>query len=1095
MGSLAFLLWLTWQRLRANWALTLASFVGVLLAVTLIAVAVIHSDTLAVAGLRDRADPAVVKNDLGLEIMVPTRPLSAGDYRKLDTQVRETVASRLGDLAVDIFSLGTAQAIRYRLGDDPQTRNGVITMDFWEDLEQHVEVTQGRWPRSIAGGESGDGVETIIGVNSFKVLNEVFGWEVGTRLTLMFPFPEPETELEVTIVGVFNVVDLDDPFWFFGQLPELALGDFGEEFNVHLYVEPDVFVERVAPAFPKVLANYIWEVGVDVGSFTPGNVGQAKENMRLLEADIEAELPRADALSPLVPVVERFERALAFSRVPLFLFISLVIAAVLYYLALVLWLLTRSRSAEAALVRSRGASRLTVGAFLGLGEGLVVVLPAVVLGPFIGLFLSQLLPLGSAPEFESISAGLSAPVFVYAGLVGLASIVVFWTAGYLVAGRSIVEVLRERYGKGGRPAFYRYSLDLGVLALVGLFWWRVQGRGGFVTDRLLGIGVETDLTLLVGPALGILGMGLVLLRVFPYLLRFLAWLAGLFAGATIVYGLTRMARDPLPYGALAVLLLFSTSLGIFGAAFGPSITGSDLDQARYRVGADFVVPTPWIDLREEGYNQAQTLSGAAGVTAAAPVTQGTLSKLDTPISGGSATVLAVDPDALAEAAWWRADFAGEDLDALLSRLKRPIPTEVGIPLPEGTEKIGVWVRPDRLLPSFNIWARYRDTQGLYESLLVGRMSTPKWTYVEAPLPDRAHLVPPFSLVGLFVTGPNYTFLGSGLLRFDDVTVTLADGQRFVVEPFEELGAWIGMPNLDFSPDIVRIEPEAAYSGENGATFTWLTPLGGQQRGIMLPAVALPIPAIGSLDFNVGDVVVGEVFAQAMPIQVVATAEHFPTLGIRRGPYVVMDLETIDLYQRSLPSARSVNPTEFWVGLEEGADPFATLANILEGIPGDAGIVVSQQRLENVLQNPLGGGSWRGLGFLGLGTVIATAVLGLGLYSLLMFRQSQLELGLLRAVGFTRWQIGLVLGLSGLVVTVVGGGVGVVTGTLLGRWVLSFLNITVLGNDVRPPAVLDQDPWILALTYGGVVAATIFATILVTTLAARLSLARVLRQSE
>jgi hypothetical protein len=61
--------------------------------------------------------------------------------------------------------------------------------------------------------------------------------------------------------------------------------------------------------------------------------------------------------------------------------------------------------------------------------------------------------------------------------------------------------------------------------------------------------------------------------------------------------------------------------------------------------------------------------------------------------------------------------------------------------------------------------------------------------------------------------------------------------------------------------------------------------------------------------------------------------------------------------------------------------------------------------------------------------------------------------------------------------------------------LSFLNITVLGNDVRPPAVLDQDPWILALTYGGVVAATIFATILVTTLAARLSLARVLRQSE
>ena len=55
------------------------------------------------------------------------------------------------------------------------------------------------------------------------------------------------------------------------------------------------------------------------------------------------------------------------------LFISLVVVVILYFLAVVMGLLVRTRSDEASLLRSRGANMLQVGGLLTLGEGAIVI--------------------------------------------------------------------------------------------------------------------------------------------------------------------------------------------------------------------------------------------------------------------------------------------------------------------------------------------------------------------------------------------------------------------------------------------------------------------------------------------------------------------------------------------------------------------------------------------------------------------------------------------------------------------------------------------------------------------------------------------------
>ena len=132
-------------------------------------------------------------------------------------------------------------------------------------------------------------------------------------------------------------------------------------------------------------------------------------------------------LSGLDNRVVDYQRELTLARVPLYLFIALVVLVILYFLALVMGLLSRYRAEEAGLLRSRGGSILQVSGLLIAWEGLMT-LVAVVVGPFLALaivrwvLLKTINPIGVGDG--GLPVGISGDMFVMGAIGGLLSLMV-----------------------------------------------------------------------------------------------------------------------------------------------------------------------------------------------------------------------------------------------------------------------------------------------------------------------------------------------------------------------------------------------------------------------------------------------------------------------------------------------------------------------------------------------------------------------------------------------------------------------------------------------------------------------------------------------
>ena len=1088
-----FIFWLTLRRTQRVWRLMLASAFGVVLAITLMSAAVSHSSSLGTAGLQFTLDPQTVTGALDLQVSVFNRPMGRADYDRLNGLVTERVDSHVDWLSLGMHRDGQAQPLPFARDRDQVVPEGASLVFFFQNrFEEHTRLLEGRWPNVPTSplGENGQTLEVVIGNEAFGKLSRL-QWETGMDLYLM-PFgEEPADRVAVTIVGVAEAIDPEDPYWG-GTNRRLDTVSLETGALILLYAQEDAFFDAFGTRYPTVLGNYSWYVNLEPSILTTTSAPAARQALVDLEADLNQTFPRSVALSGLGRTITEYERQLALARVPLFMFTSLVVGVVLYYLVLISWMLARSRGPETALLRSRGATVFQVAALLGLGEGLLVVVPALVIGPFLGAAIAGTLPIGDE-RYAGLAGELVPSMFLVAGAVGLVSIGVILLTGLLVAGQNVVEFLRERTRPGGTGALYRYAFDVLVLAAVGLVWWQIRGRGGLLTQRLLGEGLEADLTLLLGPALLLLAVGLALLRVLPYVLRLLEKLAKSLNAVWLVHGFSRMARDPLPYGALATLLMLAAALGIFGAAFGPTLTGSQTDQVRYTIGGDIVVPAHELSPNQTPEEVRAQLTGLEGVEVVSPVHKGLVNADETSIVGGQAALLAVDPDDLASAGWFRRDFADQSVEALLANLPQRLDPDAGVPLPEGTEKIGVWARAERPYPGYSLWARFRDSEREFEQFILGGLGSTEWTYLEAPIPLRVHLRPPYFLMGFYVTGPTLALVGQGSVAIDNAVAVLGGEQR-VLETFEEIGAWETIPTLQASQDFFTVEG-GGYSG-NAGRFAWTYPIvGGTPRGIFNSPVALPIPAIGSPPLVAGQRVLGLVAVDAIPIEIKAVANFFPATDPVFNSFLVLDLETLDLYQRYLPRPRPVFPSEFWIGLEPGADKAKLLEELRQLFPPDAPIIDREGEADSALDDPLAGGAWYGLALMAVGTLSGVAVVGMMLYTALAFRRTRLELGLLRAIGFTRRQVGLTLALEGVMVAIVGLAVGAGAGTWMGRWALSYLDVTNAGLEVVPPLILTWDDQLMALAYAGVALAALLGTVLAVTLATQIRLAEVLRVEE
>ena len=1080
------------------------------------AVGAIYSRGLAEGGIRHTlatTDPAT----LDTRLIVQSRPLGQADYKKLRRNIEDITEERLGHLVREIQRIGRTQPDwPLATGSDAPLPTGESSLGrpfFLSGFQDHSRLVEGRWPE-VAPTDDADGlrIEAVVGARSAAIL----GLQRGSKVSL-FPFrSDPSERIVLTLVGIAEAIDPGEEFWL-NDPGHFRLQDVGDQFLMPVYLREQDFFDGIGTKYPTLVGDFGWFLYIDAGTVTASNAGSTKRAITGLETDINKRFPLAQIITGLDTSIADYQRELTLAKVPLYLFLGLVVLLIIYFLAMVIGLLSRYRADEAGLLRSRGGSVFQVTSILVAVEG-IVVLVSMAAGPFLALVIVRFLlqktmdPLGVGEG--GISVGLSGDMFIMGaigGLVSLALLVVFGV------NRARVGMETPRQLRARPPSvsiLHRYYIDLLVLVALGLLWWQTSSRDGFISRDVASSAVDVDPSLLFGPVLALLAAAFVVLRLLPLVVRLLAWTTSRISPPWVAFSLARLARDPLPHGALLVILMMAAALGVFGASFQSSLAQSQQEQALYSMGGDLV-------LRGTRFSSADQEAAITtpGVQTGSPVGRDSVILLDG-LPGANATLISFDASAIPEISWFRDDFSGKSLSDLLgplgeNRLPQPDTgqnTTPGIAIPSGGETIGVWVKVDELNQGLvreilNLWARIGDGEGRYDSLLLGELSgaqpassavRPGWIFLEAELPqNRTSTSRALTLVSFFISKGTTGAVSPGSIRLDDVTIKGSGlpTPGIVIEDYETSGKWKPLPHQGDELDTVNYTSDGINVESSGLRFSWLEPLARAPRGVFWAPSPYPLPAIGSGSFHTGQLLRFRDDRQVLPVVIQDVIDFFPTLDPESNPFLLVDRQDYRQLVQRLPQGDFKAPLEIWLSIEQRVTS-EQRATSEQGI-GDqetdrdevktalrdrlAGFVSMQDRtaaVEVARRNPLAGGGWNGLTILAVAAIAVAVILTLAVHGVVAVHSGRVELTVARTLGFSSSQIFLSLALERLIVAALGIAAGSVIGAWLGRWVLGFLDITPRGNLVIPPMVVNFEVWLIGLVLAALAAAT-FASIILT----------------
>ncbi len=1147
------------RRIVSSWRLELALFLGILLAVALLSSGIVFSDFLAEAALRRslvQAPPnqanfsTRVYGNLDDPAVVPKEASTyQSDLDFVDRWVGEPFAPYLESRSLllqtaTFFYQGHPQL---ELDDEVRPRGKLQYMTGLgpdsQGWDNRVEVVAGHWPYSTSGGAlpaHGMSLEVAIDTRGSEILQLGLGDHME-----IFPAAGDRDPPIMTaeIVGIFRRANPDDEFWYGTE------GDFSYQSDrwtiVPLFTTEDAIVRRVAAEYPGLHHDTTWFYYLDRAGVRARDVGTIQDRIAFVEYYVPANLDHANTAIKLDDVLDFYEEQILLARIPLFLMVFMVTAILLFYLSLVTGLIVRSRATEISMLKSRGATTFQIS-LLALVEGLILSVPALAFGPLLALAVAR--ALGKA-FFDVETGGEAVPVVLssQAFLLGVGgaflAVAVFTFATFSAARHGIVEFRQAGARPPKAPFIHRYYLDVLLLVFILVILWQLQNRGSFLV-RSLGSGeLEIDYSLLLGPVLVLLALGLFVLRAFPWAVALLSWVAERVGPVWLVQGSRRIARDPIVPGTLVVLLMVSTALGVIGSSFSSTLERSQRERALYAAGADLRV-------RHEGdafpvslLGLSEPAKGLDGVQGAAEVMRTSGHLLLSGFASERVSVLAVDSERIGGVAWYRNDFGGgKSLDKLTRNLIAdpatfPAPPlagalpgaadglEVrgdGVQLPSDATGLALWINPGRVQPRLSLRARLQDTRGYYFDVIMGELNFKGWRRIEAnlsPIPPRRRLStvepqvpvlrPPFTFLSLQV----YSRRGlrePGILFIDRLAAISPDGEHVladfsngplpwhVVEDYDKPGLYA----LELSPSVSR-----SPSGTSTA-FSWSPGGIGTLQGIRAGRLERPIPAIVSrtllekADIRLGESLTISLSAVSVPVQAVAVADYFPTMEARKEPFLVVDLKTYN-HIANLHSERPLGGSdELWVSLDGAADPAAAArapGAITQMLRGRNIIVRDSQLASDMVSqrvsHPLVNAGWGGLLVLMFLALVLASGSGVILFLYMDTRDRQTEFALLRTMGFTRRQLNGVVWLNLFLVLICGIGLGSWAGQVIGNSLLPLLEVGEGGVRVTPPMVLDSHWVTLLVSYLFLGGLAIFSVVWLAWLTSKLEVQQVLRIGE
>jgi len=1112
------------RRSLANWKLLSSVVIGVLVAVALASSTPLYSNTLSDLGLaRSLGERPVELVDI--HVYAPDYPLIIEDYEQNWAFIRGQATRNIGSVVYQeeqyiktrTFYAGWADRPVPTGPDRPKGHFQVFT-----NLDDHVLLVDGRYPEPFPAGLEGDEllrpdleIEALIGSQAA----ERFDVWVGDRLVFLYGWGKYPTQLTIRLSGIIDPIDPEEEYWFLKNdvfiLPDDAAGE-GEGPTAPLFIPQQTLFEGVGRLIPEMKATFNWYYYVDTSAITSQNAAAVRRGVDRMESQIVAELPRSSAFSQLEGIIATYEQKLLFTQIPLFLLIFQIVGIILYYVVTVANMVIDQQAGEIALLRSRGASTLQI---LGVyfTEGLLISVFGGAVGPFLGALVFTLL--GKTAPFAPLTGGglleirFSGAVFALAAAAAALCLIALLMPAIRAARMGVV-AQRQHVARPPRAPFWqRYYLDIVLLIVGGVLYWELSERGTLATQTLFG-DVGIDPLLLVTPILFMVAAAIVFLRLFPLIIALAARISRYATSASVVLSLRYMARNPMHYGRLVLLLMMAASVGMFSASFLGTLERSYEERVLYASGSDIRLEGiyEYRAGKEAIIDRYQDVPGVENISVAFRG-NGVIGSLFTQTDLG---FLAVDPLTFSDVAWFREDFAGKSLPELMAILAADQPSENGLRLPDDTESIGVWVYPLQPHPGLLLNVRIKDGKGHFIDYELGIPATEEWHYLETsllrPMYDTPPL-PPLVLQCIYARIKTVDFRvpdNPRAVYLDNLqVVTSSSAEPVVVENFEDTSGWITVPDESAggvsaaTRDSFAASTEVVHDGPTSGKFTWSATRSFGYRGVYPNLDTRPLSVIvsqsllDSTGLSKNDLVTFRLPGQFIPVSIKEVVQFFPTLDPGQRGFALANIDRVSAIRNlSLSGNIRFYPDEVWLSTTSDGVARETLIETMNSYRYKASEVYDRQAmLAKSRADPLVAAGWGGILLIAFLGVVLVSGLGFVVYAYLSARGRQLEFAILRTLGFSLRQIIGLIGLEQAFVIGSGMGIGTILGLQLSRVMMPFLQLTEMGQKVLPPFVPVTDWLTIGIAYIILAVAFMLTISLVILFFSRVAIHRALRIGE
>lgn len=445
------------------------------------------------------------------------------------------------------------------------------------EVEKQIEIVQGR----MYSDKAPNGViEAIVPEDALHIKN----FSVGTQ----FRYPvQGKKPLVIEVVGAYQVKNPDDTFWFQGT----------DRLNNQFLVSETVFLDEILQKQEVPLGEASWYLKYNLGEMKTKQIAQTAKWLKGLDYQLNQVLPYTKVEISFYDTLEYFRVQNQQMKTLLFTLVAPILVLVFYYVSMNSRQALERQQQDIATLRSRGGSTKQIF-WLYLLEGIILGLVALFVGGILGFIMAK--SIGSSSGFLEFVSRKTIPIEVSltAILYGLAAVLFAVLASVIpaiqYAKQSIVNHKQEMARKSKKPFWYRFGFDFILLGVAGYGWYLFKQREltlvqtGLTADQLQ----VHPLTFFV-PALSLFAVGLLFLRLFPFLLKSLLFLSKKYAPTSVYLGMTQLARSARQYHPIMLLLVLTLGLGVYNSSAARTIDMNSNDRLWYQNGADVVLQAIW----------------------------------------------------------------------------------------------------------------------------------------------------------------------------------------------------------------------------------------------------------------------------------------------------------------------------------------------------------------------------------------------------------------------------------------------------------------------------------------------------------------------